>query len=586
MSPLDQPPYMALGALWQQQAQEWTRWLAQAGSAGIGMPGLPPGIGMPIPATVPNVDPGALGELNVRYQSAFAALWDATFRMLAQPDTAPIHELVASSTGDRRFAGRAWSEQPYYALLKQGYLLYSAYLKDLAHLADLPADDKRRLAFLTRQYLDAIAPSNFIATNPDALKRAYETEGASLVAGMTNLLNDAHKGRITMSDEQAFAVGHNLAVTPGTVVYRNALIELIQYAPSTPRVHKRPLLIVPPCINKYYILDLRPANSFAAHAVGQGHTVFIISWRNIPAELGHLTWDDYLEDGVLEALRVVQAISGSRSVNTLGFCVGGTMLTCALAVLEARKDHSVASATLLTTMLDFADPGDIGVYISSEALAAREPALWAGQCVHGSELASAFASLRANELVWNYVVHNYLKGETPPAFDLLYWNGDSANLPGPYYAYYLRQLYLANRLIEPGALTMAGERIDLRRITVPLYVYASRDDHIVPWRSAYKTTGLVGGDVLFTLGASGHIAGVVNAPHPVKRNYWTNELLTEAPDDWLDRAESVPGSWWPHWYAWLAPHGGPMQPAPRHSGNREYPPLGPAPGDYVRETAG
>jgi polyhydroxyalkanoate synthase len=385
-----------------------------------------------------------------------------------------------------------------------------------------------------------------------------------------------------MTDEQAFGVGRNLAVTPGSVVYRNALIELIQYDATTPRVYRRPLVFVPPCINKYYILDLRPENSLVRHAVAQGHTVFIVSWRNIPPELGHLTWDDYLESGVLQALSVAREIGGSKDVNALGFCVGGTLLASALAVLAARKDASVASATLLTTMLDFDEPGEIGVYVSRELLAAREPQLLAGQRVHGSELANAFASLRANELVWNYVVGNYLKGETPPAFDLLYWNGDSANLPGPMYVYYLRNMYLDNRLREAGALTMAGEAVDLQRVSIPIYVYASRDDHIVPWRAAYRTVALVGGDVSFVLGASGHIAGVINPPAANRRNYWANELLTDVPDDWLDRARSVPGSWWSHWARWLAARGGAQRPAPPRTGSAAYPPMEPAPGTYVR----
>jgi polyhydroxyalkanoate synthase len=309
----------------------------------------------------------------------------------------------------------------------------------------------------------------------------------------------------------------------------------------------------------------------------------MISWRNIPPELGGLGWDDYLEQGVLAALRVAQDISGSAAVNTLGFCVGGTILACALAVLAARRERVAHSVTLLTTMLDFSDPGEIGVYISPEALAARAPALCGGARIQGSELANAFASLRANELVWNYVVNNYLKGRTPPAFDLLYWNGDSANLPGPMYVYYIREMYLGNRLREPSALTMLGESIDLRRVVMPMYVYASRDDHIVPWRTAYATTALLGGDATFVLGASGHIAGVVNPPMPAKRHYWRNERVTVDPDEWLASAVQVPGSWWTHWDAWIAARGGPRRQAPRGVGSGLHPPLVPAPGNYVLE---
>ncbi len=534
------------------------------------------------------MDAQALAALAEKYRPRWEALWYAVAAAAARDasSAAPIPDVAAPAPGDRRFAAREWNELPYFALMKQGYLLAAEYLNELASLAAVAEADRRRLAFLTKQYVDALAPTNFAATNPEVLKRALATDGASFVQGLANLIDDARKGRISMSDSRAFGVGRNLAVTPGSVVFRNELIELIQYAPSTAKVHRRPLLIVPPCINKYYILDLQPGNSFVRWAVAQGHTVFIISWRNVPPELGRLTWDDYLVRGVLAALDVSRDVARSRTVNTLGFCVGGTLLACALAVLAARGDHGVASVTLLTTMLDFADPGEIGVYVSRELLAAREPALLAGQRIHGSELAGAFASLRANDLVWNYVVGNYLKGETPPAFDLLHWNGDSANLPGPMYVYYLRNMYLDNLLRDRGALTMAGERIDLARVTMPSCIVASRDDHIVPWRAAYRSTTLLGGEATFVLGASGHIAGVVNPPEANRRNYWVNELLTDGADDWLARAESRPGSWWPYWGAWLAPHGGGMRSAPRAPGNARHPALGAAPGRYVLESAG
>jgi polyhydroxyalkanoate synthase len=386
-----------------------------------------------------------------------------------------------------------------------------------------------------------------------------------------------------MTDESAFEVGRNLATTPGSVVYRNPLIELIQYAPTTSKVAKRPLLIVPPCINKYYILDLQPENSFVRYAVGEGHTVFMVSWRNIPSELGGLTWDDYLEQGVLAALDVACEITGGKTVNALGFCVGGTLLACALAVLAARRETPVASTTLLATMLDFADPGDIGVYVSREGLAARMPALCGGGRIQGSELASAFASLRPNELVWNYVVGNYLKGQTPPAFDLLYWNSDSANLPGPMYVEYLRNMYLDNRLREPGALSMCGQPIDLERITMPAYILATREDHIVPWRTAYKSVALLGGELTFVLGASGHIAGVINPAAKNRRNFWTHELLTDDPEDWLAGARTKPGSWWTHWAAWLNDYIGGLRAAPEAPGSDKHRPLFPAPGTYVIE---
>jgi polyhydroxyalkanoate synthase len=513
----------------------------------------------------------------------YEALWDAARQALAGGGSEPMADIVRPGANDRRFASAAWREQPYFAWLKQAYLLHAEYVSAATALLPLSPADSQRLQFATRQYLDAIAPTNFPATNPDDHQRANQTHPPTLHHRHANQAAHEDRGRITMSDESAFEVGRNLAVTPGSVVYRNELIELIQYDATTPTVHRRPLVMVPPCINKYYILDLTPSNSLVRHAVSQGHTVFMISWRNIPAELGSLTFDDYLEKGALAAFEVARAVSGSATVNALGFCVGGTILASALAVLAARDDHRVSSATFLTTLLDFADPGEIGVYVSGEALAAREPALCAGARVKGEELAGAFASLRANELVWNYVVNNYLKGRTPPAFDLLYWNADSANLAGPMYAYYLREMYIGNRLREPGALTLLGQPVDLRRLTMPTYVYASRDDHIVPWRSAFRTTGLVGGEVVFTLGASGHIAGVINPPMPVKRNYWHNALVTSDPDEWLARATLVPGSWWTHWDAWLAARGGARRKAPATTGNAQFRPLMAAPGSYVVE---
>ena len=538
---------------------------------------------MDAPVTHPcPFDLQSLVAVHESFKRRFCELWAAAASAPATPG-ATMPQIIPDTPGDRRFSSAVWREQPFFAWIKQSYLLYGEYLTAIASLATLPATEKRRLEFAVRQFVAAIAPTNFPATNPEVLNRALETEGASVVAGLHNLADDIGKGRITMSDESAFALGRNLAVTPGKVVFRNELIELLQYEATTPQVARRPLLIVPPCINKFYILDLRPENSFVRHAVAQGHTVFMISWRNVSAELGQLTWDDYLQQGVLAAMDAARSIAGSRTLNTLGFCVGGTLLACALAVLAARKDARVASATFLTTMVDFADPGEIGVYIAPESLAVREPALMSGQRVQGSELAGAFASLRPNDLVWNYVVNNYLKGRTPPPFDLLYWNGDSSNLPGPMYAYYLKNMYLDNRLRDPGALTMLGEPIDLGRIDAPVYVFASRDDHIVPWGSAYQTLDLVGGASTFVLGASGHIAGVVNPPAGGKRNYWTNDSRAKSPDDWFASASSHHGSWWPHWYEWIDTHAGGKRAAPAACGNAEYPALGDAPGDYVVE---
>ena len=569
--PPSAPIWADLAQEWTRYAQEWSGWWTRTV-----LPHAPAAAALPAVPTEFAVDPADAAAITERYAARMQALWQAAM------DAGAVPSFVEPRPGDRRFEAEPWRSLPWFAWLKQSYLLYGDYLHELAAASRLPPGDRRRLAFLTRQFVDAIAPTNFAATNPEVLEEVVRTEGGSLVHGMANLVADVGRGRISLSDESAFGVGRNLAVTPGSVVFRNELVEVIQYAPATPTVHRRPLVLVPPCINKYYILDLKPSNSFVRHAVLQGHTVFMVSWRNVPPELGHLAWDDYLEDGVLAAFDVAKSVTGSRTINALGFCVGGTLLACALAVLGARRDRSVESATFLTTMLDFADPGEIGVYLSPEFIAARKPALESGQRMHGAELASAFSSLRANDLVWSYVVRNYLKGQTPPAFDLLYWNGDSANLAGPMFAYYLSEFYMGNRLAEPGALTMAGERIDLAKLTMPIYVYASRDDHIVPWKSAWRTTALAGSaDVTFVLGASGHIAGVVNPPDPPRRSHWVNELLPDDPDAWLARADEVPGSWWPDWWRWLAPHGGPRVPAPKSPGSPDHPALEPAPGRYV-----
>ncbi len=568
-----------LAQRWEEASREWSQWWARAAAfASPAVPRAPSGnAALALPMVQPAwIDPAAAAALTERYNRKFEELWT----QIAGGHREVVDE---SAHRDRRFSAREWREQPYFALLKEAYLLHAGYVRELVDLAQTEPDAKKRLAFVAHQYVDAVSPSNFLATNPEALKLALESGGASVAQGLSNLIADARRGRIAMTDESAFEVGRNLGVTPGEVVFRNELIELIQYHPSTPQVYKRPLLIVPPCINKYYILDLRPQNSFVKFAVDQGHSVFMVSWRNIPQQLGMLGWDDYIEQGVLRAIEVACRVAASKTLNALGFCVGGTLLASALALFAVRRESPVASATLLTTMLDFTDPGDIGVYVSRETLDAREPMLRAGGRIYGGELAGAFASLRPNELVWNYVVGNYLMGRTPPPFDLLYWNGDSANLPGPMYVDYVRNMYLDNRLREPNSLTMCGQPIDLGRISTPAYVYGSREDHIVPWRSAYRTTGLLRGDMTFVLGASGHIAGVVNPASSQRRNYWTNELLTDDPDDWLARAESHPGSWWPHWAQWLAGHGGARRAAPTKTGSTYFKPLAPAPGTYVLE---
>ncbi|MCC6659014.1 MAG: class I poly(R)-hydroxyalkanoic acid synthase [Rhodocyclaceae bacterium] len=521
-------------------------------------------------------------EAIVGLQKAFAerhaALWQG---MLQHGQGADARVEVK----DKRFAAPAWSESPYFDYLRQAYLLNAEFLDRLAEA--LPADPaaRDRLRFFTRQFADAMAPSNFVATNPEFIQTALKTQGASITAGIQNLIADLAKGRISMTDDAAFEVGRNLAATPGQVIYENELIQLIQYAPATAEVHERPLLIVPPCINKFYILDLQPANSFVAHAVAQGITVFLVSWRNPQAELGHLGWDDYLELGALQALAVAREVSGADQLHARGFCVGGTIRSSALSVARARGEEPAASLTLLTTLLDFSDGGEVTHYVDPASVAAREAAIGGGGLLRGAELAAAFSSLRANDLIWQYVVGNYLKGGKPAAFDLLYWNADSTNLPGPFAVWYLRHLYLENALREPGRLAMCGATADLSRLDMPAYIYSSREDHIVPWKSAYQSRGILGGATTFVMGASGHIAGVINPPASGKRSHWRNDADAATAEDWLAGATEHKGSWWPHWIEWLKQFAGPQRPARGTLGSRRHRPIEAAPGRYVKEKA-
>ncbi|TAG50212.1 MAG: class I poly(R)-hydroxyalkanoic acid synthase [Betaproteobacteria bacterium] len=495
-----------------------------------------------------------------------------------EADVAP---LIAT---DRRFKSDAWGAQPFFANLRDQYLRTAAFWRDLVAHADLDETERHRAKFFLEQILDAAAPSNFFATNPEAIEKAIATNGESLKHGLENLRSDIEKGHIAMTNESVFKVGENLAVSPGDVVFRNDLIELIHYTPTQKTVHEKPLLIVPPCINKFYILDLKPENSFVAHAVNEGFDVYLVSWRNIPESMQALPWERYLDEGVLTAIDEVRDHANVDTINTLGFCVGGTILACSLAVLAARGEleEFVESATYLTTLLDFSEPGDIKAYIGESTYQMRVQSLGEDGSkgrMSGAELAQSFASLRANDLIWSFVVNNYLKGQDPAAFDLLFWNGDSTNLPGPMYLYYLRNFYLDNKLMQPASLTMLDEPIDLSMVMIPSYVYSSREDHIVPWKSAFASAELWGGDVEFVLGASGHIAGVVNPPGPKKRSYWTSAWPSPSPEAWDAAAKEHVGSWWPHWYEWLRPYSGKRVAAKKHPKSK----LGQAPGRYVLE---
>ncbi|HLO64402.1 MAG TPA: class I poly(R)-hydroxyalkanoic acid synthase [Azonexus sp.] len=530
----------------------------------------------------PVADPQALTALQKQFMDQQMSLWQSVLGK--QQGQEPTFK-VAPEPGDRRFSAPEWKESPIYDYLHQAYLLNTQYLKQMVEV--IPAQDekaKERMRFLARQMADAMAPSNFAATNPEFIKLAIETKGQSITDGINNLIKDFEKGRISMTDESVFEVGRNIATTEGAVVYENEVMQLIQYAPLTPKVASRPLLVVPPCINKFYIMDLQPDNSLIRFMVEQGNTVFLVSWRNPTEAQGHLGWDDYLENGPIAALQVVREITKVKQVNALGFCVGGTILTSALAVLKARGESPVASLTLLTTLLDFSDTGEIGLFIDEQGVAARESTIGQGGLLPARDLQNTFSFLRANDLVWNYVTGNYLKGQKPQAFDLLYWNSDSTNLPGPFAAWYMRNMYLENNLRVPGKLTMCGEHVDLGKLDMPVYLLATREDHIVPWQSAYQSTRLLSGKVRYVLGASGHIAGVINPVSKNKRSYWVNENVTTDADGWLAAAEERKGSWWADWAGWLKPLSG-EQRAPRKPGNTKYKAIEPAPGRYVKERA-
>lgn len=497
----------------------------------------------------------------------------------------PQSHTLGPSAKDKRFSGKAWQEAPQFRYLAESYLAASRILLECVDDFPLESHAKSRLRFFVKQYVDAVAPSNFLMTNPEAVKSAIESQGSTLRAGLENLQSDVESGHISMTDESAFEVGKNIVLTVGSVVFENEIFQLIQYKPTTEKVHAKPIVLVPPCINKYYILDLTPENSLVKFLVEQGLTVFIVSWRNVQAEQGHLRWDDYIRDGVIKAIDVVRVITNVDKINALGFCVGGTILGCSLAVLRRLGHDVVESVTFLTTFLDFTEAGDITAYIDQEFVERNERDIGGGGIINGGELSSAFSSLRANDLVWNYVVNNYLKGTKPPAFDLLFWNSDSTNLPGPWYSYYLRNTYLENNLIKPDRLTMCGVPVDLSFIDMPAFVFGAKEDHIVPWRAAFSSAGFLTGPTEFVLGASGHIAGVVNPAGKNKRSYWHGGDVTQKPDNWLESATEVPGSWWRPWMNWLKPRSGKLIPARTLLGNAEFRPIEPAPGRYVKAKA-
>ena len=506
------------------------------------------------------------------YQKNQLKLWSGLLGNSTEEATKP-------APGDRRFNAPEWSENPVFNYIKESYLMTSHMIQKTAQNANLDPKKQKKLEFYTQQYIDALSPSNFVATNPEVIQNAIDTKGQSLMDGMQNLIKDMDKGRISMTDETAFTLGENIAITEGSVIFENELMQLIQYSPATDTVAERPLLIIPPCINKFYILDLQPHNSFVKYAVDQGNTVFLISWVNATPEQRHLSWDNYVESGVLKALEVVKAVSSSKRVNCVSWCVGGTITASAMAVLAARKDNTVSSATFLTTLTDFEDPGEIEVFLDDPDTVLGD--VDAAGVLDGKNLANVFNMLRSNDLIWSNVVNSYLKGKSPAPFDILYWNSDPTSLPADMYKYYLTNMYQQNNLIKPDCLTICGEKINLRNISAPCYFLSCIDDHIAPWKSTFAATAIIP-NVEFVLGGSGHVAGVINPASKNRRNHWIKGETGKGTDHWLETAKDVKGTWWNHWAPWVKKRAGKQVDAPKAVGNKDYPILEPAPGSFVK----
>ena len=540
-------------------------------------------------------DPRRLVEAQVSLWQDYAKLWENTARRMAGEDGEDVEPAAAPEPGDRRFKDDAWAENPLYDHIKQSYLLASKFvLSTVRETQGLDAHTAQQVDFYTRQFIDALAPTNFAMTNPEVARRTVETGGENLVQGLSNMLEDLERGqgrlRIRMTDLEKFKLGENVAVTPGKVVFENDLMQLIQYVPTTEVVRKRPLLIVPPWINKFYILDLRPKNSFIKWAVERGHTVFVISWVNPDEQLAEKSMDDYMLEGPVAALDAIEKATGESRVNAIGYCLGGTLLAATLAYLKAGRTAQtteatgrrsvIESATFFTTMVDFEEPGELGVFIDEEQLSLVEESMKEKGYFDGSKMAEAFNLLRANDLIWSFVINNYLMGKDPFPFDLLYWNSDSTRMPRAMHSAYLRDMYQHNRLREPGGITLDGVPIDLATVDVPIYILSAREDHIAPWRSTYAATRLYRGPIRFVLAMSGHIAGVVNPPAANKYGYFTGEIAS-APDTWLEAATAHDGSWWPDWDAWVSKHDGGEAP-PREPGAGALPVIEDAPGRYVK----
>ncbi|EGO95079.1 MULTISPECIES: alpha/beta hydrolase [Acidiphilium] len=528
-------------------------------------------------------NPASLIEAQIGFWQDYVTLWQHSTRRIMGIETQPV---VPPDPRDKRFQHEEWKENEIFDFIRQSYLLSARFVQDVVRRVDgLDPKTAQKVDFYARQFVDAMSPSNFALTNPQVLRKTAETGGENLLRGLSNLLRDLEAGRgqlhIRMTDAEAFSVGGNIAVTPGKVVYRNELMELIQYAPATTTAHKTPLVIFPPWINKFYILDLRPKNSFIRWAVEQGHTVFVASWVNPDERLAEKDFADYMKLGVFAALDAIEQATGERQVNAIGYCLGGTLLAATLAVMARRRDSRIKSATFLVTLTDFADVGELGVFIDEEQLAALEDRMNRRGYLEGSAMATTFNMLRSNDLIWSFVVNNYLLGNETFPFDLLYWNSDSTRMPAAMHSFYLRNMYQKNLLSQADAITLDGTPVDLRRIKVPVYFLSCREDHIAPWASTYRATQLMAGPKRFVLAASGHIAGVINPPGSGKYNHFVNATLPANAEDWFAGATEVAGSWWPDWQRWIAAQGRGEVPA-RTPGDGALPALADAPGDYVK----
>ncbi len=534
-------------------------------------------------------NPARLMQAQIGFWQDYMTLWQNTARrMIGSPEATAVSPVIQADPKDKRFKDEAWKENEIFDFIKQSYLLSARFVQDLVGQAEgMDKKTAQKVDFYSRQFIDAMSPSNFLLTNPEVLRKTAETGGENLLRGLNNLLGDLERGKgklaIKMTDMDAFKLGENIGVSPGKVVFQNELMQLIQYSPTTETVLERPLLILPPWINKFYILDLRPKNSFVRWAVSQGHTVFMVSWVNPDETMAEKGFDDYMKEGVLAALGAIEQATGQRDVNAIGYCLGGTLLACSLPWMKAHGDDRIKSATFFVTMTDFAEAGELGVFIDEEQLAQLEAKMERQGVLQGSDMASTFNMLRANDLIWSFVVNNYLLGNEPFQFDLLYWNSDATRMPAKMHSYYLRNMYHSNRLAK-GELELAGQRIDLGAVDIPTYFISTREDHIAPWRSTYRGTQLMGGTKRFVLAASGHIAGVVNPPESGKYSYWVNEALPPTPEEWFAGAQEMAGSWWPDWQRWVSPADSPRVPA-RTPGAGSLPAIEEAPGSYVRVKA-